>query len=64
MDCEFVAIDKNEILRKKYIYADTPTLNEDEGYLACEKGHAFVQWNDIDYLARLAKEAPDKLFGV
>lgn len=64
MDCEFLVIDKNNILRKKYIYATTPQLNEDEGYLQCEQEKAFVYWNDIDYFASLAKETPEKLFEV
>ena len=64
MDCEFLVIDKNAILRKKYIYTATPQLNVDEGYLQCEKGKAFVYWNDIDYFANLAKETPEKLFEV
>lgn len=64
MDCEFLVIDKNVILRKKYIYADTPELNEDEGCLKCEKDREFVYWNDIDYFAEIARETPDKLFEI
>lgn len=64
MDCEFLVIDKNAILRKKYIYADTPELNADEGCLKCEKDKEFVYWNDIDYFAEIARETPDKLFEI
>lgn len=64
MDCEFLVINNNTILRKKYIYADTPKLDKDEGYLQCEKENEFVHWNDIDYFAEIARETPDKLFEI
>lgn len=62
LDCEFLVIDKNKIIRKKYIYSTTPELDEDEGSLQCEKVHGFVEWNDIDYFIELAQECPDRLF--
>ncbi len=62
MDCEFLAVNNNNILRKKYIYADTPELDEDEGYLQCEAEKEFKYWNDIDYMIEIAKVAPDKIF--
>lgn len=31
LDCEFLVIENNTIVRKKYIYYDTPELDEDEG---------------------------------
>lgn len=62
MDCEFLVIENNHIIRKKYIYADTPELNEDEGFLLCEEGIKFEYWNDIDYFIEIAREKPDQLF--
>lgn len=64
MDCEFLAIDKNTIIRKKYIYADTPELDEDEGYLQCENGKEFKYWNDIDYIIEIAKNTPEHIFDI
>lgn len=61
MDCEFLVIENNQVIRKKYIYSDTPELNEDEGKLLCEK-NKIQYWNDIDYLIELSRESPDKLF--
>lgn len=62
MDCEFLVIKDNQIIRKKYIYADTPELNEDEGVLLCEEEGTFEYWNDIDYFIEIARENPNKLF--
>ncbi|MBQ2922132.1 MAG: hypothetical protein IJE60_03425 [Tyzzerella sp.] len=62
MDCEFLAVSNNNILRKKYIYADTPELDEDEGYLHCEAEKEFKYWNDIDYMIEIAKNTPDEIF--
>ena len=62
MDCEFLAVNNNNILRKKYIYADTPELDEDEGYLECEAEKEFKYWNDIDYIIKIAKNTPDEIF--
>lgn len=62
MDCEFLVIENNHIIRKKYIYADTPELNEDEGFLLCEEGTKFEYWNDIDYFMEIARENTDQLF--
>lgn len=62
MDCEFLVIKDNQIIRKKFIYADTPELNEDEGNLPCEKDIQFEEWNDIDYFIEIARENPNKLF--
>lgn len=62
MDCEFLAVNNNSILRKKYIYADTPELDEDEGHLQCEAEKEFKYWNDIDYLIEIAKNTPDEIF--
>lgn len=64
MDCEFLVVDKGKIIRKKYIYAATPQLNEDEGVLQCEKLHKFTEWNDIDYFIELARKTPETLFEV
>lgn len=55
-------MNNNTILRKKYIYADTPELDEDEGYLRCEGEHEFVNWNDIDYFIEIARETPEEFF--
>lgn len=62
MDCEFLVVNNNNVLRKKYIYSDTPELNEDEGYLQCENEKEFIYWNDIDYFIEIARDTPDKLF--
>lgn len=62
MDCEFLVLRNGEVIRKKYIYADTPELDEDEGYLQCEERKKFEDWNDIDYLMEIAKDAPEKIF--
>lgn len=62
MDCEFLVINNNQILRKKYIYASTPELDEDEGCLKCEKEKEFLYWNDIDYFVEMAKKNPERLF--
>lgn len=62
MDCEFLAVNNNNILRKKYIYTDTPELDEDEGYLQCEAEKEFKYWNDIDYMIEIAKNTPDDIF--
>ena len=62
MDCEFLVIEDNQIIRKKYIYADTPKLNEDEGFLLCEEKNKIQYWNDIDYVIEIAREDPDNLF--
>lgn len=62
MDCEFLAVNNNNILRKKYIYTDTPELDEDEGYLQCEEEKEFKYWNDIDYIIEIAKNTPDEIF--
>lgn len=64
MDCEFLVVNNNSILRKKYIYSDTPELDEDEGILRCEKEKEFIYWSDIDYFIEIAKDTPDKLFEV
>lgn len=64
MDCEFLVLKNNKVIRKKYIYADTPELDEDEGYLQCEEGKEFKYWNDIDYLVEIAKNTPDKIFSL
>lgn len=62
LDCEFLVIDNNDIIRKKYIYADTPELNMDEGRLQCESENEFLKWNDIDKFIEIAREAPEQLF--
>ena len=62
MDCEFLAIDDKQVIRRKYIYSDTPELNRDDGYLKAEEKRDFLYWNDIDYLVKIAREDPDKLF--
>ena len=50
------------IIRKKYIYYDTPELNEDEGRLQCEDEYEFLEWNDIDKFIEIAREEPEKIF--
>lgn len=62
MDCEFLVMENNQIIRKKYIYADTPELDEDEGHLLCEEENIFQDWNDIDYMIEVARTDPDELF--
>lgn len=62
LDCEFVVIENNTIIRKKYIYYDTPELNEDEGRLQCEDEYEFLEWNDVDKFIEIAREEPERLF--
>lgn len=62
MDCEFLVMENNQIIRKRYIYADTPELDEDEGMLLCEEKNTIEYWNDLDYIIEIARENPDKLF--
>ncbi len=64
LDCEFLVIDKNKIIRKKYLYFDMPELEEDAGRLKVENENAFLEWNDIDYFMEIAKQDPDRLFEV
>lgn len=61
LDCEFVVINNNKIIRKRYIYMDTPELDEDEGRLKCENKE-LVEWNDLDYMIEIIHENPDILF--
>lgn len=61
LDCEFVVINNNKIIRKRYIYMDTPELDEDEGRLKCENKE-LVEWNDLDYMVEIIHENPDILF--
>ena len=62
LDCEFLAIDNKQVIRRKYIYFDLPGLNRDDGYLKVEEKRAFLQWHDIDYFVEIARENPNKLF--
>lgn len=62
MDCEFLVARNSKVIRKKYIYAGTPELNEDEGLLQCELNKKFIYWNDIDFFAQIAREEPKELF--
>lgn len=62
MDCEFLVIDNSQIIRKKYIYSDTPELDEDTGYLQCEGEMKFLHWNDVDYFINIARRSPEKIF--
>ncbi len=64
LDCEFIVIENNTIIRKKYIYYDTPELDEDEGKLQCEKEYEFIEWNDIDNFIEIAREEPERLFAI
>ena len=57
-------MDNHTIMRKKCIYYDTPELNKDEGRLACESEHEFLQWHDIDYFMEMAGETPERLFEI
>lgn len=61
LDSEFLVISNNKVIRKRYMYSDTPELNEDEGHLSCED-REFEDWSDIDYLIEIVKDSPDKLF--
>ncbi len=62
LDCEFLVIDDKRMVRRKYIYFDTPELNCDEGRLKVEEKREFLYWNDIDYFVNIAREDPNKLF--
>ncbi len=62
LDCEFLVIDDKRMVRRKYIYFDTPELDCDEGRLKVEEKREFLDWNDIDYFVNIAREDPDKLF--
>jgi len=62
LDCEFLVIDDKRMIRRKYIYFDTPELNCDDGRLKVEEKREFLDWNDIDYFVNIAREDPDKLF--
>ena len=62
LDCDFLVLDNNNILRKKNICFDLPQLNCDEGRLKVEEKREFLDWNDIDYFVDIAREDPDKLF--
>lgn len=64
LDCEYIVIENNTILRKKYIYHDTPELDEDEGRLQVENEHEFMEWHDIDFFIEIAREAPERLFTI
>lgn len=61
LDCEFIVIQDNKIIRKRFIYSDTPELNEDIGELRCED-RKFENWNDIDYLVEKIQESPNSIF--
>lgn len=61
LDCEFVVINDNKIIRKRYIYMDTPELDEDEGWLNCENKE-LAEWSDLDYMVEIIQENPDVLF--
>lgn len=61
-NCEFLALDNDKVMRKKYIYYDLPNLNRDEGHLKIEEKRKFLYWNDIDYFIGIAREDPYKLF--
>lgn len=62
LDCEFLVIENNTIVRKKYIYYDTPELDADEGRLQCEGECKFLEWHDIDIFIKMAREEPERLF--
>lgn len=62
LDCDFLVLDNNSILRRKSICFDLPELNCDEGRLKVEEKRAFLDWNDIDYFVDIAREDPNKLF--
>ena len=61
-NCEFLVLDNDNVMRKKYIYYDLPNLNRDEGHLKIEEKRKFLYWNDIDYFIGIAREDPYKLF--
>ena len=61
-NCEFLVLDNDNVMRKKYIYYDLPNLNRDEGHLKIEEKRKFLQWSDIDYFIGIAREDPYKLF--
>ncbi len=62
LDCDFLVLDNNKILRKKNICFDLPQLDCDEGRLKVEEKREFLYWNDIDYFVDIAREDPNKLF--
>lgn len=62
INCEFLVLDNDNVMRKKYIYYDLPNLNRDEGHLKIEEKRKFLPWSDIDYFIGIAREDPYKLF--
>lgn len=62
MDCEFIVIENNVVVRKFLHYFDTPELNQDIGRLPCEEKINLDEWNDLDILIELAKTSPELLF--
>ena len=46
-NCEFLVLDNDNVMRKKYIYYDLPNLNRDEGHLKIEEKRKFLHWSDI-----------------
>ena len=64
LDCEFIVIENNAIIRKKYIYYDMPEFDEDVGRLQCENEYKFVEWHDIDNFIEIAREEPESLFAI
>lgn len=61
-NCEFLVLDNDKVIRKKYIYYDLPQLDRDEGHLKVEEKRKFLYWSDIDYFIGIAREDPYKLF--
>ena len=41
-NCEFLVLDNDKVMRKKYIYFDLPNLNRDEGHLKIEEKRKFL----------------------
>ena len=62
INCEFLVLDNDKVMRKKYIYYDLPNLNRDEGHLKIEEKRKFLHWSDIDYFIGIAREDPYKFF--
>lgn len=63
LDCEFVVLENNTILRRFLCYGDTPELNEDYGKLSIEEKIFHENWNDLDLLLEVAEQSPNLLFG-
>lgn len=62
LDCEFIVIQSNKIIRKFFRYFDTEELNENVGKLPFEAKLPINEWSDIDEVIKLLFDSPDSLF--